>query len=132
MPNWFDEYIEDNLPLPGGGTDITDPSILTISQPLTPSDPLIVSVGDSSGLSMYQVTCKDRSDGARLTVYSPVDGTGNAGFVHPFGGKSTVTGSGTLADPYVFTIYRRGRWPTGIALDVRVQAVDTAGNEVDA
>lgn len=116
----------------GGGGDITDPTILTISQPVLSTDPLIVSVGDLSGLAMYEVTCRDRADGARLVVYSPLDGAGNAGFLYPFAGRSTVTGSGTIASPYIFTIYRQGRWPTGISLDVRVQAVDTKGNEVNA
>jgi len=126
--NWFDEYINDG----SGSSETTDPTITVISQPTTSSDPLVVSVGDASGLALYQVTCKDRPDGKRLTVYNPIDGSGNAGFVHPFGGRSTVTGTGTFADPYIFTIYRRGRWPTGLALDVRAQAVDTKGNEINA
>lgn len=117
----------------GGGGETVDPVITTVSSPTASGDPLVISVYDAaSALALYILTCKDRSDGRRLTIYNPIDGAGNAGFVHPFGGRSTVTGSGTLADPYIFTIYRRGRWPTGLALDIRAQVVDAVGNEANA
>lgn len=117
----------------GGPAETVDPIITTISLPTTSQEPLVVSVYDAtSALALYILTCKDRSDGKRLTIYNPIDGAGNAGFVHPFGGRSTVTGSGTSGDPYIFTIYRRGRWPTGLDLDVRAQVVDAAGNEANA
>lgn len=125
MPNWFDSWIEDNLPGVSGET--VDPVITVISQPIISTDPLIVTLYDvTSTFAMYEITCQDRSDGKRLTVYSSIDG-----FVHPFSGKSTVRGTGTSGNPYTFTIYRRGRWPTGIDLDVRIQAVDAVGNEVN-
>jgi hypothetical protein len=120
--NWFDEYIEDNLPPPGGET--TPPTITIVSIPAKSTDPYVVQIYDASGLAQYQVSCKDRPDGARLVIYDPTDG----GFIFPFNGKSTISGSGTSISPYTFTIYRLGRWPTGILLDVKAKAVDTHGN----
>lgn len=111
-------------------SETTDPTITVVSTPVTSLDPLVINIYDASGLSLYHITCKDRSDGERLSIYDPSDGTGNNGFVHPFNGRSTLTGTGTQADPYVFTIYRRGRWPTGLDLDIKARAVDTKGNEV--
>lgn len=112
-----------------GGGDTTDPVLTVISYPVTPSDPLVVSVYDAtSGLSAIELSCRDRVDGKRMVVYSTVDHA----FIHPFSGLSTVTGSGTSGSPYIFTVYRRGRWPTGISLDVRVQAIDSSGNEVNS
>lgn len=107
--------------------DLTPPVVTIISTPVLPTDPLVVHIYDDMGLAFYHVTCLDHAEGPRLTVYDPDDN----GFVHPFSGRSTLTGSGTSVDPYVFTIYRRGRWPTGIELSVRARAVDVGGNEED-
>jgi hypothetical protein len=112
----------------GGSSDVVDPVVIVVSTPTTPDEPLIVQLYDTSAFSLFQLTCKDRPDGKRLVVYSPLD----SGFVHPFNGKSTFSGAGINANPYVFTIYRRGGWPTGLSLDVRAQAVDSAGNEVNS
>lgn len=107
--------------------------ITVVSSPVASGDPLVISVYDaSSALALYLLTCKDRTDGKRLTIYNPIDGAGNLGFVHPFNGRSTLTGAGTSGDPYIFTVYRRGRWPTGISLDVKAQVVDASGNEASA
>lgn len=116
-----------NITIASGGGDATPPVVTTISLPATSFAPLIVSVYDAVGLSFYEVTVRDRADGMRLVAYDPTDG-----FVHPFTGNSSVTGSGTFASPYVFTIYRSGGWPSGISIDARVRAVDTSGNGVIA
>jgi hypothetical protein len=101
------------------------PIITTIALPTTPDAALVVSLYDAVGLTFYHITCKDRSDGPRLSIWDPLDG-----FAHPFNGKSTKTGSGTTVDPFVFIVYRRGGWPSGISLDVKVRGVDFAGNQV--
>ncbi len=104
--------------------DGTGPVITIVSLPELNTDPVVVSVYDAaSEFSLYQLTCKDRSDSPKQVVYHPTDG-----FEHPFGGRSTISGAGTFADPYIFTIYRRGRWPTGVELDFKAIAVDAAGN----
>lgn len=110
-----------------GAADAVPPIVTTVSLPATSSDPVVIRAYDETALSVYQVTCKDRPEGNRLTCYNPK--SPDLGFVHPFYG--TVTGAGTSANPYIFTIYRRGRWPTGIPLDVRAQLVDFGGNEVE-
>ncbi len=101
--------------------DVIVPVVTVVSSPTSSIDPLVISVYDNVGLILYDLSCRDRTDGPRLVIYSQ-------GFVHPFNGRSTVTGTGIEADPYIFTLYRKGRWPTGIDLDIRVEAVDTAGN----
>ncbi len=110
-----------------GGLDTTPPIVTIVSLPVADTDPLVVSISDESGFSFYTLTCLDKPDGSRLVMYSPSDG-----FIHPFTGKSTVTGIGTLADPLIFTVYRRGRWPTGVDLNVLALAVDVGGNKVQA
>lgn len=105
------------------GGDSVDPTVSIIALPVVNTDPLVVQIYDNEGLTHYQVTCQERQDGERYVVYDP-----EFGFAHPYSGRSSVSGSGTEADPYVFTIYRRGRWPTGVEIDIRVRAVDTSGN----
>jgi len=108
-----------------GSTDTTAPTITVISTPIGSQSPLVISISDAgTAYALYYLTCKDYPDNKRLTIYDPVDG----GFVHPFNGLSTISGLGTVASPYIFTIYRRGRWPTGIALDIRAKAIDASGN----
>ncbi len=111
----------------GGGIDVTPPIVTIVSLPEVSTDPLVVSISDESGFSFYTISCLDKPDGSRLMMYTPTDG-----FIHPFAGNSTVTGAGTLGNPYIFTIYRRGRWPTGVDLDVVATAIDVGGNEVNA
>jgi hypothetical protein len=107
----------------------TSSIITVIASPIVPHDPLIVSIYNTKAICFYHVTCQDGSSGPRYTVWDPHDGF----FAFPFDNtRSSVTGAGTQADPYIFTIYRLGGWPTGIALDVRVRAVDNFGNESEA
>jgi hypothetical protein len=102
-------------------------SIITVlSTPIVPDDALIISIYNSKALSFYHITCQDGTRGPRYTVWDPHDGF----FSFPFDNKrSTTTGSGTSTDPYIFTIYRLGGWPTGQSLDVRIRAIDDFGNE---
>ncbi len=111
----------------GASVDSVEPVITIVSEPTITTEPLVVSIYDDTGLVFYSLSCRDREDGSRLVVYDPTNGDG---FIHPFNGRSTVTGSGTSGDPYIFTIYRKGRWPTGLDLDIRAQAIDTSGNQV--
>lgn len=113
-----------------GGPIVGDsPSVITITAtPTISTDPFIVEIYDEVGFSLYEITCRDDVNGPKYTVYDSIEGD----FLHPFGGKSTVSGSGTLLDPYIFTVYRRGGWPTGLAFDIQARAVDSAGNEVEA
>lgn len=108
------------------GGDTVPPVVTVTSYPTTDEDPVIVQVYDATGLRLVQLTCQDRVDGPKQIVYD------DTGFQHPFGGKSTVTGAGTAGNPLIFTIFRRGRWPTGIALDFKARAIDTSGNQASA
>ncbi len=110
------------------GSDTTAPVITVVSLPTLTTDPAVIEVYDETGLTFYHISCLDNVGGPRLTVYDPIDG----GFVHPFNGRSTLTGAGTSGDPYVFTVYRRGRWPTGNAITLDARAIDVGGNETDS
>lgn len=113
----------------GGGGDATAPVITVTSTPTKDTDPFVISVYDNLGLfRLYQLTCRDGTGSPRLVVYDPGDG----GFIHPFNGLSTLTGAGTSGSPYIFTVYRRGRWPTGIEINFFVRAIDTSGNQTTA
>jgi hypothetical protein len=111
------------LVVPG---DSTSPTVTISSAPSEEEDPYVLSVYDSNDLRLVQLTCQDRTDGPKLIVYD------DTGFQHPFGGRSTVTGTGTASDPFIFTIYRRGRWPTGVDFQFKARAIDVAGNQTSA
>lgn len=113
----------------GGGGDITSPSITVNSVPTLTTDPLVVTFYDATSLAFYHVTCRDHADGPRYTVFDPVDGE----FLYPFDNdRSTKTGAGTQASPYVLTIYRLGGWPTNLSMDLRIRAIDKGGNVTEA
>lgn len=105
-----------------GSASSSAPVITVTSSPPQNDDPIVIEMSDDAGLSKYILTCQDREDGPRYVVYDP-----DAGFIHPFGGRSTRTGGGTTGNPYIFTVYKRGRWPTGIQPSFRAFAVDTHG-----
>lgn len=107
----------------GGMRDVGTPSVTIASLPSVDTDYAEVQVYDNQGLNYIQITVQDRTDGPKLIVYE----TSN-GFFHPFNGASTVSGSGTSGDPYVFRVYRRGRWPSGITITFRVKVIDSSGN----
>lgn len=107
----------------GRMVDGTSPTVTIPHSPITEEDYAEVRVYDDQGLNYIQITVQDRSDGPKLIVYESANG-----FFHPFNGLSTVTGSGTSANPYIFQVYRRGRWPTGLGVVFRAKVVDASGN----
>lgn len=107
----------------GFKVDVTDPTVTVVSTPSTEENALVVSVWDAVGFEWMELLCRDRDGGPQLVVYDSSEG-----FLHPFGGRSSRTGSGTQADPYIFTVYRRGRWPTGLDLGIKIRVVDVSGN----
>lgn len=109
---------------PASGSDAVAPIVTIISTPTDRLQPLVVEVEDETGLAFYELINQDHEDAPVYVIYDSQYQT----FFHPFGGKSTVTGTGTSADPYVFTIYRRGGWPTGISFAVVARAYDAGGN----
>lgn len=103
------------------GKNLVAPVVTITSIPTNEEDPVVIEAYDvAPGINLIGVTCQDRSDGPKLTVYD------SGGFYHPF--RGTVTGAGTQLNPYVYTIYRRGRWPTGIGLSFKARFVDSDGN----
>lgn len=109
---------------PGGASDLVAPIITTVSTPTERLQPYVVEVEDETSLRYFELICQDNEDAPVYVIYDSFFET----FYHPFGGRSTVTGNGTTADPYVFTIYRRGGWPTGIPFAINVRAFDYSGN----
>jgi hypothetical protein len=107
---------------------LTDASSSTVSVtlPEDEEDYALVEVYDDGGINYIHINVQDRTDGPRLIAYET-----DVGFIHPFNGASTVSGSGTSVDPYIFHVYRRGRWPTGIEVVFRVKVVDGSGNSVE-
>ncbi len=108
----------------GGGSaaDSTAPTV-EITLPSAKSDPIVVTIGDETGLLDYRISFR-AGDGYRFEIYNPTEG-----FLPPCSVTSTVSGAGTDADPYIFTLYNAAGWPTGIEIDVKAGAIDTGGNE---
>ena len=98
---------------------------LTIVTPSLATDPLLITITDSG--SVLRITeCNIRiGTGSRIVAYDEVEG-----FLPPYNGRSTIVGTGTILDPLVITLYRFGNWPTGIPIDAKIKAVDSAGNKV--
>lgn len=103
--------------------DLSQPNVIVNSLPTNEENALVITIWDVEGFLWIELLCRDREAGPMLAIYDSTEG-----FLHPFGGRSALTGSGTVLDPYVFTIYRRGRWPTGISLAIKIRAVDLGGH----
>lgn len=101
------------------------PPVLTVvTTPATSRDFYVVQVYDAvPGLRVVQLWAQTGGAGHRIDLIH--DGTA---FTPGWALRSTRTGAGTLASPYVYSVKPDGRWPTGIAIDLYVQAVDQAGN----
>lgn len=150
--NWFDEDIEDNLPLAGGGGDVVAPILTPVSPTpnTTPGTggafpatyttakdtPIVESVVDaSSAIAFVSITVKFSDRTVTESVYEgkpSVDG--NAGFVIPYRAFSSVSGSGAAGVGHSFSLRRDDGWP-GTAnavtlVGIRVKAVDASGNVV--
>lgn len=103
--------------------DRTAPTINSITLPVLDSDPYIINCYTTPLVEEVLISCRDGAS-RRIDAYNTSEG-----FIHPFAGRSTITGSGTLADPFIITVYRRGRWPTGLELSIQTKIVDANGNE---
>lgn len=109
--------------------DLSDPPVIDIiSEPEDRLDPYVVEIYDDVGIQTLNISYLDHDGIFKLTVYDLED----EDFSHPFGGRSTRTGSGTEVDPYVFTIYRRGGWPTEVNSTLQITVVDVGGNKTEA
>lgn len=99
--------------------DISTAVVTVTSAPATRLDPLIVEVYDEDGLGHYELVADTFETSPRYVIFDSDENK----FFHPYGGKSTVTGAGTLADPYIFTLHYRGGWPTDVEIQVDVRKV---------
>ncbi len=115
----YDDGLADGI----GSLDSVDPVITVISLPATSKDPLVLDISDDEGLTTYTLSCLEHEGSPRQVIYDPIDG-----FIHPFVSRSTISGDGSEATPYRFTVYKQGGWPTGTSINVRARAVDTGGN----
>ena len=111
-------------PTSGGSSDVTPP-VLVITVPTVPTEPLLITITEAA--STLRVTeCSIKiGTGSRIVAYDEVES-----FLTPYNGRSTIVGTGTILDPLVITLYRFGNWPTGIPIDAKIKAVDSAGNKV--
>jgi hypothetical protein len=107
--------------LGAGPDDETAPTLTLVSTPASTYGAYVVSVGDALGI--LDVTLVAHLGGLdEVVVYR--DGA----FRGAFADRSTRTGAGTIGDPYVYTVYRRGGWPVGVEITIYRIAVDTSGN----
>jgi hypothetical protein len=107
----------------GGPSDAVAPIVTVTSTPVGRLDPLVVEVYDETSLAFFEAIFREYADSPVQVAYDS-----QTGFIHPFGGRSTISGSGTSGDPYILTIYRRGGWPTGISFNLTIRAYDEGGN----
>jgi len=132
MPNWFDEYVEDNLTGGGGGGDTTPPTdsaSATFSGDYQVAKDQSITVGvvdAASGIAYVKVGAKLTDRVPEELVYS---GTGGpAGFLPPYARYSSISGSGAAGVGYSLTVRRDDGWPKATSVAIRVVAVDAKGN----
>jgi hypothetical protein len=138
--NWFDEFIEDNLPPPGGGSGDTTPPTITVISPTPgvapgqpggfPADwatarttPIIVQITDVTPGNRYQaVVCRLPGVVDELVVYR------RGAFRGQFLGSSGET---VIANGKQLSILPSTGWPSANALHgitFELDALDAAGN----
>lgn len=115
--------------LRNGGTtiDSTAPVISNMvpaaGSSIQPSGTLVFNVHDvTPGMRANFIWIKFNDRTYKMLVH---DGSAT-GFPYPFD-TSTRTGSGTQADPYIYTLRHSGGWPTG-GFTISVRPIDQHGN----